>query len=73
MAETFEELYHRVSSDPTAGSVTEYLQEATERLSIEEELAMATATEVSGSGEADEFLQKRLAAVAAKARERQGN
>jgi len=47
MAETFEELYHRISSDPTAGNVTAYLQEATERLSIEEELTLAAETEFS--------------------------
>ncbi len=39
MSEAFEEIYHRVNTDPTSGSVTDYLQEATERLTIEDELA----------------------------------
>ena len=38
MSEAFEEIYHRVSTDPHSGSMSDFLAEATERMSIEEEL-----------------------------------
>lgn len=38
MSEAFEEIYHRVSTDPHSGSMSDFLAEATERMTIEEEL-----------------------------------
>jgi len=46
MAETFEEIYHRITSNPAASSVSEYLSEAADRLSIEEELEAAVEDEM---------------------------
>lgn len=46
MAETFEDLYHRIQTNPNAG-VSDYLNEATERLSIEEELGYAVQDEIA--------------------------
>lgn len=47
MAETFEELYHRITADPAASNVSSYLSEATQKLSIEEELQWAADSEIS--------------------------
>lgn len=49
MAETFEDLYHRIQTDPTAG-VSDYLTEATERLNIEDELQYAVEDELAELG-----------------------
>ncbi len=46
MSEAFEEIYHRVTTDPTSEGVGEFLREATERLTIEEELAMSVDEEL---------------------------
>lgn len=46
MSEAFEEIYHRVTTDPTSEGVGEFLREATERLTIEEELAMSVDDEM---------------------------
>ncbi|TNE87968.1 MAG: hypothetical protein EP330_16915 [Deltaproteobacteria bacterium] len=46
MAETFEDLYHRIQTDPNAG-VSDYLSEATERLNIEDELQYAVEDELA--------------------------
>ena len=73
MGETFEELYHQVSSDPSGAGISDFLSEATERLSVEEELTLSVADEMeSVSGGMDEFTKKRMAAVAAKAKALQG-
>lgn len=45
MGEAYEDLYHRINADPSAG-VSEYLVEATSRLSIEEELSLAVDDEM---------------------------
>ena len=45
MGEAYEDLYHRINADPSAG-VSEYLMEATSRLSIEEELSLAVDDEM---------------------------
>ncbi len=67
MGETFEELYHRVTSNPNAGSLSGFLSDATERLSIEEELQVVTMSELdTGDG-----MQERMRAVAEKARAKQ--
>lgn len=47
MAETFEELYHRITADPASNNVSGYLSEATEKMSIEEELQWAAEAEVA--------------------------
>jgi hypothetical protein len=46
MAEAFEELYHRIVTDPGSTAVTDYLREATDRLAIEEELALDVESEL---------------------------
>jgi len=52
MSETFEELFHRITSDPASGSLSSFLEEATGKLSIEEELQWATDSELSELGNA---------------------
>ena len=47
MTETFEELYHRITADPAGSNLSGYLNEATAKLSIEEELQWAADLEVS--------------------------
>jgi hypothetical protein len=69
MGETFEEIHHRVVSNPNAGTIGDFLTEATERLSIEEELSVAAAVEVDAGMRDD--VKERMARVAAKARQRQ--
>ena len=66
MGETFEELYHQVSADPTGAGISDFLTEATDRLSIEEELSFSVADELENGP--DGFTKKRMAVVAAKAR-----
>jgi len=46
MSEAFEEIYHRLTTDPSSAGVGEFLREATERLSIEEELALSVDDEM---------------------------
>jgi len=46
MSESFEEIYHRVNTDPYSGSMSDYLAEATERMSIEEELELELVLEL---------------------------
>ena len=46
MSEAFEELYHRIVSDPGSTSVSDFLAETTERLAIEEELAFEVEEEM---------------------------
>ena len=47
MAETFEELYHRITADPAGANISGYLDEATQKMSIEEELQWAADAEIS--------------------------
>ena len=63
MGETFEELYHQVSADPTGAGISDFLTEATDRLSIEEELSFSVADELENGP--DDFTKKRMAVVAA--------
>lgn len=46
MSEAFEEVYHRIVTDPAGADVADYLREATERLSIEEELSLSVDEEM---------------------------
>ena len=41
MSHDFEELYHKLHSDPSASNVSDFLSDMTEKLSIEEELSFA--------------------------------
>lgn len=47
MTETFEELYHRITADPAGSNLSSYLNEATAKMSIEEELQWAAESEIA--------------------------
>lgn len=66
MSETFEELYHQVSSGKAANT---YLQEALTRMSIEEELSSAAEEEIASisNTRAQEGLRRVRAVVASRA------
>lgn len=59
MSEAFEEVYHRITTDPMSKDVGNYLREATDRLSVEEELEMQVDDEL-------EQLSRRARLVASK-------
>ncbi len=63
MADTFDEVFQRVMTNPTSGDITRQLQEAVDRMRIEEELGSALGEEI-------ELLDTRH--VAARARTRTG-
>jgi hypothetical protein len=48
MSESFEELYHRVAADPYSGSMSDYMAEVTDRLTIEEEMDLDIDAELEG-------------------------
>ncbi len=64
MSDTLEEVYQRVVSNPNSGDTASQLQEAVERMRVEEEIDMAVDSEL------DELMgrRKKKAAAAAKAR-----
>lgn len=57
MGEAFEELYHRINTDPTS-NVSDFLSDANSRLSVEEELSLSVEDELAD-------LSRRRAAAAA--------
>lgn len=73
MSEDFNELYHRLNSDPSASTVTGFLADMTEKLSIEEELSFVTEMELSDyttSNTVTDLNQHRRAQQAAAAKQR---
>ena len=59
MVDTFEELYQRVVTNPTSGDVSVQLNDAVERMKVEEQLDLAVEAEL-----ADLFAPGRKAAAA---------
>ena len=62
MTDTLEEVYQRVITNPNSDDATTQLQEAVERMKVEEEIDMAVDAEL------DTLLGRRQAAAASKAR-----